>query len=252
MSSVSTMERGNHVRAGRRKEPAYLRIAEELREQIETGRLAPNDSLPPERDLCVEHDVSRMTARRALTVLESEGLVYRSATRGTFVSEPRVQLRLGSFSQEISRAGKQPGAQLIWSETQPAASGVARALDIPGGDEVYALQRLRRSNGEPLAVETTYYPAELLPGFLEGDLTGSLWAEIRSRFQISMARTTARLEVIALDSSVAEQLAARPASAGLLLTRRTFTADGRCMEFAQDVYRADRVSLVIDRTVDDE
>lgn len=251
MSSVSTMAKSEQPRAAR-KEPAYLRIADDLREQIHSGQLAPNDPLPPERDLCVEHDVSRMTARRALTVLESEGLVYRSATRGTFVSEPRVQLRLGSFSQEISRAGRQPGAQLIWSETRPASIGVGRALDVSPGADVYALQRLRRSNGEPLALETTYYPADLLPGFLDGDLTGSLWAEARERFHVSAARTTALLEVIALDMTVAEQLDSRPASAGLLLTRRTFTAEGRCMEYAQDIYRADRVSLVIDRTVEDE
>lgn len=251
MSSVSTVERAGEARASR-KEPAYLRIAEELRGQIESGHLAPNDPLPPERDLCVEHDVSRMTARRALTVLESEGLVHRSATRGTFVSEPRVQLRLGSFSEEVSRAGKQPGAQLIWSETQSATAGVARALEVDAESDVYALQRLRRSNGEPLALETTFYPADLMPQFLDGDLSGSLWAELRSRFGVIAARTSARLEVVALDAAVAEQLGARPASAGLLMTRRTFTAEGRCMEYAQDVYRADRVSLVIERTVDDE
>ncbi|MGN6218859.1 MAG: GntR family transcriptional regulator [Microbacterium sp.] len=247
---MSTVERSGETRADR-KEPAYLRIAEELREQIASGQLDPNDPLPPERDLCVDHNVSRMTARRALTVLESEGLIYRSATRGTFVSEPRVQLRLGSFSQEISRAGKQPGAQLIWSETQSATTGVARALGIATDADVYALQRLRSSNGEPLALETTYYPSDLVPGFLDGDLSGSLWTEIRGRFGVVVARTTARLEVIALDTTLAEQLGARPASSGLLLTRRTFTADGRCMEYAQDVYRADRVSLVIDRAVDE-
>ncbi|MFE4834519.1 hypothetical protein ACFRAU_07535 [Arthrobacter sp. NPDC056691] len=37
--------------------------------------------------MCLQHMVSRMAARRALTVLENEALVYREGTRGTFVAE---------------------------------------------------------------------------------------------------------------------------------------------------------------------
>lgn len=232
-------------------EPAYLRIAAALRERIEAGELQPNDALPPERELCVEHDVSRMTARRALVVLESEGLVYRSATRGTFVSEPRVQLRLGSFSQEITRSGRQPGAELFWAEEQPANGTVARALGLERGDDVYALQRLRSSNGEPLAVETTFYRTDLMPSFLDGDLSGSLWEELRRRYGITPSRTVARLEVIALDATTSGYLGTRQASSGLQLIRQTFDDHGRCIEYAQDVYRADRVSLVIERPIDE-
>lgn len=231
------------------EKPAYLRIADALRELIESGELVAHDSLPPERDLCVTHQVSRMTARRALTVLESEGLVHRDKTRGTFVSEPRVRLRLGSFSEEVIRTGGQPGADLIWAETQEAGTKLSRLLDVAPESSIFALQRLRRSNGEPLALETTFYPAADMPGLLEGDLSGSLWAELHARYNIRPATTTARVEVVALDTPTAERLEARPASAGLHLTRRTFDEDGRCIEYAQDVYRADRVSLIIERTV---
>lgn len=233
-------------------EPAYLRIAGDLRMRIESGEFPLGSPLPAERELCVELGVSRMTVRRALGVLEQDGRVHRDGTRGTFVSEPRVRLRLGSFSQEIARAGRQPGAELFWAEERTADAAVAAGLDVRPGHAVYALRRLRRSNDEPLAVETTYYRADLVPGLLEGDLSGSLWAELRRRFHLTLARTTAELEVVVLDTETSAHLGARHASGGLQLTRRTFIDSGECLEYAVDVYRADRVSLIIERTVDDE
>ncbi|MFJ4175899.1 GntR family transcriptional regulator [Microbacterium sp. NPDC089696] len=232
-------------------EPAYVRIAAELRSRIRAGDPGVGDPLPPERELCVEFGVSRMTVRRALGVLEREGRVHREATRGTFVSEPRVQLRLGSFSQEVARAGRQPGAELFWAEERAADDAVADGLGVAAGAMVYALQRLRRSDDEPLALETTYYRADLVPGLLDGDLTGSLWEEVRRRFGLTLARTSAALEVVVLDGEASAHLGGRLASGGLQLTRRTYLDTGECLEFAIDVYRADRVSLVIERAVDD-
>lgn len=232
-------------------EPAYMRIATALREAIGRGDLAPHSALPPERELCLEYGVSRMTARRAFGVLESAGLVYKSATRGTFVSEPRVELRLGSFSQEVSRSGRQPGAELLWAEERPATPLVAHSLEIMANTPVHALYRLRRSDDEPLALETTYYPSDLTPGLLSGNLTGSLWDELKKRYGIIPSRTVAKLEVVVLDEMASKHLGSRPAAAGMQLIRRTFDTNGRCFEYATDLYRADRISLVIERSIND-
>jgi GntR family transcriptional regulator len=248
VSRVSTKEISSARQA---QHPAYVRISDDLRARISSGDLQPQALLPPERELCLEHGVSRMTARRALTVLESEGLVYRDGTRGTFVAEPRIELRLGSFSREISKAGRHPGAELLWAEKRPASLTQAGALGIDAGAAVFALQRLRRSDNEPLALETTFYPVHLMPGFLEEDLSGSLWDVLRNLYSITPARSVANLEVIVLDQEAGQHLQTRPAAAGLRLVRRTFDKQGKCFEYAEDIYRADRVSLVIDREIEE-
>src|SRR5262245_28028924 len=107
--------------------PAYMRIASALRDRIASGELAPHTLVPSERELSRDYAVSRGTARHALVVLEGEGAVYRRPPRGTFVSEPRLQLRIGSFSDEIIRAGRHPSAELLWAERQAAPPLVADA-----------------------------------------------------------------------------------------------------------------------------
>ena len=67
--------------------PVYLQLKELLRNQIEQGVYRSHQKLPSERDLCQIHDLSRMTARRALQELIDEGLAYTRVGKGTFVSD---------------------------------------------------------------------------------------------------------------------------------------------------------------------
>ncbi|MCL3817901.1 GntR family transcriptional regulator [Aeromicrobium wangtongii] len=222
--------------------PKYVAIAAELRERIRSEELNPHTLMPSERELGESHGVSRMTARQALSLLESEGLVYRKPPRGTFVSEPRVAFQIGSFTDQLSRVGKQPSAELIWSETRDLPA----AVDAFDGDRAHAVQRLRFADDEPIALETSYFRRSLTPGLFERDLSGSLWHLLRDEYGIVPDRARATVRSVVLDSHSCTLLDIRAASPGILLTRRTFDTEGRCFEFAQDVYRADRAEFEID------
>ncbi|TLS53909.1 GntR family transcriptional regulator [Paenibacillus antri] len=70
-------------------QPLYLQIRTFLRNKIETGELKPGDQIPVEAELAQQFNVSRITIKSALKMLVDEGLVYRTAGRGTFVSDPQ-------------------------------------------------------------------------------------------------------------------------------------------------------------------
>ena len=110
---------------------------------------------------------------------------------------------------------------------------------------MHAFHRLRTVDDVPFALETTFLPADLTPGILELADEGSLWATLRDRYGIALTRSTAVLESIVLDDSSSAQLNVRPGSAGTLLTRTTFGAGERRVEYARDVYRADRASFEV-------
>ncbi|MFJ9556164.1 GntR family transcriptional regulator [Nocardiopsis sp. NPDC101807] len=68
----------------------YRRIAAELREKIAGGDLVPGDALPSEAALVRQYDVSRGTARQALSELEGTGLVIAVHGKGRFVQGPET------------------------------------------------------------------------------------------------------------------------------------------------------------------
>jgi DNA-binding GntR family transcriptional regulator len=66
---------------------AYVRIADQVRQQITAGRLKSGQPVPSITTLTQDHGVARQTAAKALRLLESEGLVYRVPGLGYYVSE---------------------------------------------------------------------------------------------------------------------------------------------------------------------
>ena len=60
-------------------------VLERLRSLIASEKYPPGRRLPPERDLAADMAVSRGALRRALAILEGEGLVWRHVGKGTFV-----------------------------------------------------------------------------------------------------------------------------------------------------------------------
>lgn len=72
-------------------QPAYQRLAAELREQIRSGTLAPGDRLPSETQLAIQADVSRSTVREALRMLQEAGFVERASPRIMVVARQQAE-----------------------------------------------------------------------------------------------------------------------------------------------------------------
>ena len=84
--------------------PIYIRTRDKLIEQIEAGKLNPDDALPSERVLAEQLGISRMTARQALAELEKAGYAYRQPRKGRFVANKRLSYDIGNTLSFASRA----------------------------------------------------------------------------------------------------------------------------------------------------
>ena len=67
--------------------PVYRQLAQLLREAIERGDYPPGRPIPSENRLAQEHDLARVTVRKAIAILVDEGLVQAVQGRGVFVTE---------------------------------------------------------------------------------------------------------------------------------------------------------------------
>lgn len=71
-------------------------IVDQIKVLIRAGKLQPGDRLPSERELCQRFNVSRVTVREALRVLETNGLltIRVGSHGGAFLTSPSAE-RLG-------------------------------------------------------------------------------------------------------------------------------------------------------------
>ncbi len=229
--------------------PVYRRVAGELIRRIDAGDLPPGSRVPPERELAAWYGISRMTARAAVQLLSQRGLVERKDRSGVFVAPPKVEQQLDTlagFYDQMSDRGIVPGAEVIEAHTLGAKElgEVAARLGLGGGDPVHYVLRRRTGNGEPLALEESYYPADLFPGLLGGDLTGSVYGLMRRGYGRVPTRSRQEIEPTQLDAEAAAALGCRPDVPALRVTRSTWDQEDRPIEFARDLYRGDRLVFV--------
>ena len=230
--------------------PVYQQIEEQVADAIAGGALGPGDRLPPERDLAVRLGVSRMTVRQGFDALARRGLVERGVGRGTFVSSPRVDLdrtaRVAGFTEQMTRAGLEPGARVLSAEVVRAPGVVAHALHLDSGAPLARVRRVRSGGGMALTLEDSWLPEALFPGITGLDLGASLYTLMGERYGHAPVRAVEHLSPVAARALDAEALGVRQRSPLMLVERVAYDADGLPVEYAEDRHRGDRARFVVE------
>jgi GntR family transcriptional regulator len=225
-------------------------IEDWLADAIAAGQLSPGDRLPTEHDLAAWLGVSRMTLRHALGELAQRGLVTRTVGRGggTFVAEAKLEqdlTTLAGFSEQLRRHGKVAGARVLGAAEIPASAVAAAALDLPEGDPVIEVRRIRLADGRPMVIEHSLFPAALCPGMLDCRLDGSLYELLEDRYGLRPHRARESLEPVVAGVREAEALDLAEGTPLMLVERTAYARSGQPVEFARDLFRGDRTRVVV-------
>lgn len=240
------------------EQPAYLRVASDLRQKIIDGTLAPHARLPSQARIRTEYGVSDTVALEARKVLMAEGLVEGRSGSGTYVRDqplPRRILRSGyrmpglanPFRQE--QADEQAKGTWESRSVQEAASGqIAERLMIEPGARVMRTRYLYRAEGDPVMLSTSFEPLAI---------TGRTPVMLPEEGPVGGQGVVERMLAIGVVvDNVVEELTTRPGMADemaelggvpghhVCVIRRTFFAGGNPVETADVVVPADRYRVV--------
>ncbi len=153
-------------------DPKYQQIADDLRTQIESGKLKPGQQLETELDLRERYGASRNTVRDAIRRLMTLGLVVTRPGQGTFVMEkiaPFVTTLTADpgtgdslvYQYQVSQRGRSPSSSGVQVEIQKADAGVAAELGVPENTQVVSRHQKRYIDETPWSMQTSFYPMGL-------------------------------------------------------------------------------------------
>jgi GntR family transcriptional regulator len=224
--------------------PAKFEMVKQHLVAVIDGGLAPHEKLPTERELADEFEISRLTVRRALDQLESDGVVYRVQGAGTFVSENRIakSFELTSFSEDMRARRLKPGSLSVSVETIPAGPRIGYALKLSPAEPVVHIQRVRTADDSPMCFENSYLPDSLVPDLASRLGDDSLYEVLDAQFSLRLDRAEQVINATVLEPDVASLLLVPPFSPSFLVTRTGYDRRGRPIEFAETLYRGDRYS----------
>ncbi|MER5435522.1 GntR family transcriptional regulator [Streptomyces sp. NPDC002588] len=239
------------------EQPAYLRVAGDLRKKIVDGSLPPHARLPSQARIREEYGVSDTVALEARKVLMAEGLVEGRSGSGTYVRERPVPRRIARsgyrptsgatpFRQEQAEAHVR-GTWESSSEQTEASGAVAERLAIKAGDRVMCTRYVFREAGEAMMLSTSWEPLAVTgrtPVMLpeEGPLGGMGVVERMRAIDVIVDNVT---EEVGARPGLAEELLALGGVPGhvVLVVQRTYYASGRPVETADVVIPADRYQV---------
>ena len=232
---IGSLERG--------RGPLYQKLQQALREAIQNRVLAPDEALPPERDLAQEFAVSRITVRKALDGLVAEGLLNRRQGAGTFVAA-RVEKnfsKLSSFTEDMISRGRTPRSEWLKRAEGTVTPEESMVMGLSPGTPVYRFNRIRFADDAPMALEYTTVPGFSLPS---AEAVGASLYEALAVAGHRPARALQRLRAVLFTTEQATLLKIRAGDPGLLIERRGFLKDGRAVEYTQSYYRGDAYDFV--------
>jgi DNA-binding GntR family transcriptional regulator len=226
-------------------------LAQELRDRIRSGELAPGDKLPSEPELAQGRAVSRSSMRAAITVLEEEGLVRRRHGSGTYVTHRPALLndlsRNFGVSSLIASTGLDPGTAEETCALLDAPPSIADALEIPVGTPVTCLRRVRTADGRRVVDTTDWCRREhLSPDELREIGDGSVYAALASRGLV-VHHGIATLTPGNADGETAERLDVARGALLLTFEQVDVTAEGVAVLVSLEHHLADAFSFIVVR-----
>jgi GntR family transcriptional regulator len=227
-----------------RRSPKGEQLRAILEDLIDT--LKPGDPLPSERELADRYDVARMTVRAEITALAAEGRVERVQGRGTFVAEARVAqaAALSSFTEDMKARGLTPGSRVLSQGAEPCDDLVARRLGVEPGTKVVRVRRVRTADGEPMALEEAFLPADRFGTMADADLEGaSLFDVLETRFGARFPWADQQVVAIEIVGEDANLLRVAPGRAGLKFHSTLLDEDERPLAYAWSLFRGDRYEI---------
>jgi len=230
--------------------PAASAIRDRLAHEIAAAEWSPGQRLGAEREIADRLAVSRATVRSALADLERSGAVRRVRGRagGIFVAERKVERDLTSLAglpAYLRRQGFQSDARVMSTATVAADEDVAAALELDAGELVLEVVRVRLADGEPISLERATFPAGRFPDLLDRSLSGSLYELLQTHYGLEAGEAEEHIEVVAAAATEARLLGVPRGAPLVAIARTAWSVDGLAFERSHDLFRGDRVRIVV-------
>jgi len=237
-SAARPLDRGSPM-------PLWAQLQEDLARRLASGQF--DDGFPGEMELVEVYDVSRHTVRESLRRLREAGVLESARGRATQVRRG-IEQPLGSLYslfREVEARGMLQTSEVLALRREQHPEG-AQALGLPAGTALVYLERVRLADGEPLAHDRVWLPADLAAPLLAADFShAALYDELAARCGIRVTGGRERITAC-LPAPAIRTMLRLPRGEACLKVERSGSSGDRAVEHRVTLVRGDRYAVVAD------
>lgn len=235
--------------------PKYIQISDDLRNKIIQEKYKANQQLPLEKELCEIYDASKMTVKKALDILVSEGLIIKRRGHGTFIKDiNREEIdRLILSRQFIGTTAwfrdSNVESKVLNFSIVEASAEIAEKLNIKPSDFVYDIHRVRIVDGKPLVIEKTYMAIDVIPGLKLDNVKQSIYEYIETKLNSAIQSVHRKITVRLATDFELNELELNPGDPVGIVEQTGYLNTGELFEYSISIhkYNAFSVEFVLTR-----
>ncbi|WP_390405622.1 GntR family transcriptional regulator [Lacticaseibacillus jixiensis] len=217
--------------------PKYQVIASEIRDRIKANIYPPKSLIPDQNTLAKEFGVSRMTIKKALDGLATEGLIYKQSGLGTYVLGDVSVHASDSPVERFDGLTRQEGkghvtSQVLKFDVSLPDPYVQAKLDAAADEPVYVIDRLRLVDNVPRVLEHTIFPLKLVPGLTHDILLGSIYDYINNDLNLKFGGALRRINATAAGEMEVKHLNATAGEPVLEVEQVIWLTTGENVEYS--------------------
>lgn len=206
----------------------YVRIKGFIKDQIDAGTWLPADRIPSENKLAARFSVSRMTARRAMDELCTEGCLVRKQGLGTFIADIKPassMLEIHNIADEVTGRGHEYSCRVILVNQEKSSKQNAILLSVEPRAKIFHSTLVHMENELPIQYEDRYVNPRFAPDYLAQDFENQTPNAYLSRVA-PLTEVDHVVEAVIPNKAIAQVLKMEVNQPCLKITRRTWSKDG--------------------------
>lgn len=231
-------------------------ISNDIRNKILKGEYVANQRLPFEKDLCIQYDSSKMTIKKAVDILVTEGLIIKRRGSGTFVKDlnpeeiERVIMANQFRGTTALYPDKKVSSKILNFSIVQVPEHAAKKLNITSDNFVYDIRRVRYVNDKPVVIEEMYMPIDLISGIKEKNIKESIYEYLENELHLKIQSAHRTVSVRKATEFEAEKLGLESGDPVAVAEQVGYLDTGNTFEFSISIHRYDEFSVEIVLTRD--
>ena len=229
--------------------PLYYQMAKDIKGQIKKGSLKENDKLNTEKYYQDYYGISRVTVRKALSLLSEEGYITHIHNKGYFVKGgfgSSEESKVVSTHQQITKSGKKSTSDIIRMEYIKADKDLAKNLLCNVNDDIMCIRRLRKSDDKPYALQIMWLQSKMFKDFNPWLLRENSFRSImEDQYGYNVSYNYQNIEAKMPNDEVSDLLCINKEEPILFITAQLFSTDDRVLEYSQTYFLTSEYSYII-------
>lgn len=238
--------------------PLYIQLKDEIEAKVIRGEYPDGYMLPTHKDMCKIYNVSMITVRKALEILEKHNIVSVVPGKGTYVRTPKIRnelVKITRFSKTLQESGLSGYTKILGYEPAAYSSKMETLMENSKYGPLCSLTLLGCSDKSPLVYYVSYLRKELgdkmikVARDLEKNRIPFSTVDLYEKVGVVIQRMEQSIKAINADSIIARLLEIQTGKSVLLLETIVYDIDNVPLECKSGYYRSDKYAFRLLREI---